>query len=131
MKKVKLSEDSYNKLKTKLINEITYGTVDDAYGRSETLFGNVRSSFQDFYSDLMDAFVQDGWDGRREQNPYLVKIKELADQIMDILNKKSTQQDNFLDTMQSFDREKFHNEGDEDYIEDTEMNYLRKNYPQK
>ena len=38
MKTVKLSEESYNKLKDRLINEISYGMVDRAYDRANDLF---------------------------------------------------------------------------------------------
>ena len=55
MKTIKLSEESYNKLKNKLINEISYGTVDHAYNRANDLFWEVRSTFEDFYSALDDA----------------------------------------------------------------------------
>lgn len=130
MRKIKLSEESYNKLKNKLINEISYRTVDKAYYRSETLFSDVKKAFEDFYSALSDAFFQDGNDGRRQQNPYLVKIKELSEQIYDILKHKSIQQDNFYDTINGIDNEKFYNsdDGENNEIDDMELNYLRNKF---
>ena len=35
MKKINLSEESYNKLKKRLIDEISYGVVDKTYDESE------------------------------------------------------------------------------------------------
>ena len=49
MKTVKLSEESYNKLKDRLINEISYGTVDHAYDRANDLFWEIVGEFFVFY----------------------------------------------------------------------------------
>ena len=133
MKTITLNEKSYNKLKKRLVSEISYGTVDHAYDRSDDIFWEARSAFEDFYIALDDAINKVKYEsGNEEQtsNPYLNKIKKCADIIDDIFRQKKLQQDNFLDATQSFDREKFYNnEDNEDYIEDTEMNYLRKKYP--
>jgi hypothetical protein len=64
MKTVKLSEESYNKLKNRLINEISYGTVDHAYDRANDLFWEVRSTFEDFYSALDEAMFKAKYDSR-------------------------------------------------------------------
>jgi hypothetical protein len=132
MKTITLNEKSYNKLKKRLVSEISYGTVDRAYDRSETLFGDVRNCFQDFYTALSSALIQDRWDGRREQNPYIVKIKELADQIYAILNKKSNQQSKFFDaTTDGVDHNKFYDSDDAENndIDDMDLRYLQNNYP--
>ncbi len=135
MKTVKLSEESYNKLKNKLINEISYGTVDHAYDRANDLFWEVRSTFENFYSALDDAMFNvkyDSRDGEQTINPYLEKIKGCADIIYDILNKKKEQQDKFFDaTIGKVDHNKFFKsgEGQENNIDDMDLNYLQKKFP--
>ena len=135
MKTVKLSEESYNKLKDRLINEISYGTVDHAYDRSNGLFWEVRSTFEDFYSALDEAMFKakyDSREGEQTSNPYLEKIKGYADIIYDMLNKKKEQQDKFFDaTTSKVDHNKFFksDEGQENDIDDMDLNYLQKNFP--
>ena len=132
MRKVNLSEEAYNKLKSKLINEISYGTVSNAYDRSDDLFWELRTSFEDFQNALADAIYKDREDGRSEQNPYLVKIKELSEPIYDILVKKRDQQDKFFDaTTDGVDHDAFFKspDADENELEDMDLNYLQKNYP--
>lgn len=135
MKTIKLSEESYNKLKNKLINEISYGTVDHAYNRANDLFWEVRSTFEDFYSALDDAMFNakyDSHDGEQTRNPYLEKIKGCADIIYDILNKKRDQQDKFFDaTTGKIDHDKFwkSEESQENDIDDMDLNYLQKKFP--
>jgi predicted nucleic acid-binding protein len=58
MKTITLNEKSYNKLKKRLVNEISYGTVDRAYDRSDDIFWEARSAFEDFYSALDDAIYK-------------------------------------------------------------------------
>lgn len=134
MKTIKLSEESYNKLKNKLINEISYGTVDHAYDRANDLFWEVRSTFEDFYSALDDAMLNvkyDSRDGEQTRNPYLEKIKGCADIIYDMLNKKRDQQDKFFDaTTGKIDHDKFwkSEESQENDIDDMDLNYLQKNF---
>lgn len=135
MKTIKLSEESYNKLKNKLINEISYGTVDHAYNRANDLFWEVRSTFEDFYSALDDAMFNakyDSRDGEQTRNPYLEKIKGCADIIYDILNKKRDQQNKFFDaTTGKIDHDKFwkSEERQENDIDDMDLNYLQKKFP--
>ena len=135
MKTIKLSEESYNKLKNKLINEISYGTVDHAYNRANDLFWEVRSTFEDFYSALDDAMFNakyDSREGEQTSNPYLEKIKGCADIIYDMLNRKRDQQDKFFDaTTGNVDHNKFFKseEGQENDIDDMDLNYLQKKFP--
>jgi len=135
MKTVKLSEESYNKLKNKLINEISYGTVDHAYDRANDIFWEVRSTFENFYSALGDAMFNvkyDSRDGEQTRNPYLEKIKGYADIIYDMLNKKKEQQDKFFDaTIGKVDHNKFFksDEGQENNIDDMDLGHLQRNYP--
>lgn len=135
MKTVKLSEESYNKLKDRLINEISYGTVDHAYDRSNGLFWEVRSTFEDFYSALDEAMFKakyDSREGEQTSNPYLEKIKGCADIIYDMLNRKKDQQDKFFDaTTRKVDYDKFwkSEEGQEKDIDDMDLGHLQRNYP--
>jgi hypothetical protein len=135
MKTVKLSEESYNKLKDRLINEISYGTVEHAYDRINDIFWEVRSTFEDFYSALGDAMFKakyDSREGEQTSNPYLEKIKGCADIIYDILNRKKEQQDKFFDaTTGKVDHNKFFksDESQENDIDDMDLNYLQKNFP--
>ena len=135
MKTVKLSEESYNKLKNKLINEISYGTVEHAYDRANDLFWEIRSTFEDFYSALDEAIFKTKYDSREEEqtsNPYLEKIKGYADIIYDMLNKKKEQQNKFFDaTTGKVNHDKFwkSEESQENDIDDMDLNYLQKNFP--
>lgn len=129
MKKVRLSEESYNKLKERLINEISYGTVDRAYDRSDELFYEIMSRFDDFYNALEEALITAKYN---KENPYLNKLKELADPIKDILDRKKKQQDNFFDaTTRKVDVGKFFNSDDanDKSIDDMDLRYLQDNYP--
>lgn len=135
MKKVKLSEESYNKLKESLINEISYGTVDRAYRRSGDIFFNVQSAFEEFYNTLTDVLYNVQYEsGEDEQtsNPYLNQIREYADAIYDIFNKKMDQRDKFFDaTTKKIDHDKFwkSEDGQENDIDDMDLNYLQKKFP--
>ena len=137
MKTVKLSEESYNKLKNRLVNEISYGTVDRAYDRANDLFWDVKSQFEDFYNTLEDAIYKARYENHNkvnygESNPYLEKIKELAEPIYDILKKKKNQQDKFFDaTTDGVNRRKFYDspDGEENDIDDMDLRYLQSNYP--
>lgn len=146
MKKVMMSEASYNKLKERLlenkfdsINEISYGTVDKAYNRTNELFNDVRTSFEDFYNSLTNAIWNAKHNDRNannygESNPYLEKIKQMAEPIYDILVKKREQQEKFFDaTTDSVDYNKFYDspEGQENDIDDMELQYLHQNYSKK
>jgi hypothetical protein len=135
MKTVKLSEESYNKLKKSLVNEISYGVVDRAYNRSDDLFWGVYTSFEDFYESLNEAIFNaknDSREGEQTSNPYLEKIKGCADIIRDILTKKKNQQDKFIDnTTSKIDHRKFYDSPDaeENDIDDMDLNYLQKKFP--
>jgi hypothetical protein len=131
MKTVNLSEEAYNKLKDKLVNEISYGTVDKSFYKSEELFGRVKSSFDDFYGYVEDAINRDMWGGKRDYNPYLLKIKKLADIIGDIISNKIEQQNRFSDETNSVDSIKFYDSEDAENndIDDMELRYLQDKYP--
>jgi hypothetical protein len=146
MKKVMMSEDSYNKLKERIlegkfdsINEISYGTVDKAYDRSDELFNDVINSFNDFYETLKDAIWKSKYDDENNRfygkvNSYLEKIMQMAEPIDDILCKKMSQQNKFFDaTTGSVDHNKFYDssDGQENDIDDMELQYLHQNYPKK
>lgn len=135
MKTITLSEESYDKLKKRLVNEISYGTVDHAYDRANDLFLEVRTSFEDFYSVLDDAILKTKYEsreGEQTSNPYLEKVKRYADVIYDILAKKRDQQDKFFDaTTRGVDHNKFYDSDDAENndIDDMDLRYLQKNYP--
>ena len=119
MKKVKLSEESYKKL----VNEISYGSVERAYDKSDDLFYEIGSAFKNFYNVLS---MQD------DSNPYIVKIKQLSEEIYGILSRKEKQQDNFFNaTTGKVDHRKFNDsvDGDNYDINDMDLNYLQNNYP--
>lgn len=135
MKTFILNEKSYNKLKKRLVNEISYGTVDHAYNRSNDIFWEARSAFEDFYSALNDAIYKVKYEsGNDEQtsNPYLNKIKKYADVIDDIFRQKKLQQDKFFDaTTRGVDYNKFYDSDDAENndIDDMDLRYLQNNYP--
>ena len=82
MKKVKLSEESFNKLKSKLVNEVTVGDA----------FYDVRTSFEDFWAALNNSIIEsregEGYDGTPKYNPFLLKIKEYVEPVYDMLNQE-------------------------------------------
>ena len=123
MKKINLNEESYNKLKNRIINEISYGTVDKAYNKSSDMFDGLKSSFDDFYTMLNEVLVDN-------ENPYLDSIKEHADEILDILERKSDQQRNFFNATNSVDSKKFYDskEGEDNDMYDMDLRYLQDNY---
>ena len=134
MKKITLKEESYNRLKKSLVNEISYGLVNKAYDRSERLFNDVIDSFKTFYETLEEAIIESKSSARHmdgELNPYLMKIKGLSEQINDILLKKEAQKDEFNDAVDSVDVNKFDDseEGENNNIDDMDFRYLQNNYP--
>lgn len=134
MKKIKLSEGSYDKLKEKLVNEISYGTVDRAYNRSDDLFYDVYTSFEDFYMALDDAMFNakhESREGEQTSNPYLEKVREYADIIRDILYKKKLQGERFSNATSSVDFDKFWRSKDsrKNDIDDMDLTYLQRKYP--
>ena len=107
-------------------------------------------NYDEFYNSLSDSLKNgvrpsDGI-GYSRQNPYLSKIEMLADQLKDtlesaeniaseiesIVNKKTAQRRNFSNETNNIDYDKYNrdtNNPDEfNYIEDNEMDFLRKNY---
>lgn len=130
MKKINLNEKAYNRL----VNEISYGTVDNAYRRSMDIFSDAQSAFEEFYNALTDALYNVQYEsGEYEQtsNPYLNKIKEHADAIYDIFNQKMNQRDKFFDaTTNKVNHNKFWNseEGQDNDIDDMDLTYLQKKY---
>ena len=117
-KRVKLTEKQVRNA----INEISYGTVDDASNISDNIFWEMETSFQDFYDTV--KYNAD------ESNPYVKKIKEYADAIREILFKKSLQRKNFDIERNKFDYNKFYNDKDapEDYA-NLELKDLQNKYP--
>ena len=126
MKKVKLSEESFNKLKNKLVNEVSHGMVDRASHTSDNIFYDLESAFDDFYQLVR-------YNDHRE-NPYIKKIAEYAEAIEDIFLKKSNQRRNFDQELNKFDYEKFYDDKDkpeeweEDY-DDLDLRMLQNKYP--
>lgn len=121
MKKVNLSEQAYNKL----INEISYGLVDKSDDVHYEIFYEMKSAFSDFYDTV--KYNAD------TNNPYVKKIKEYADAIKAILDKKEDQARNFGDELNKFDREKFYGDKErpeemEDY-DNVDLRYLQQKYP--
>ena len=118
MKTINLSEEAYNKL----VNEISYGKVQDASDESEHIFYDMSIAFQDFYDTVKY--------NPRTTNPYVQKIKFYADAINDILTKKVSQQTNFNKELGKFDYNKFYENGEEEPDYDgLDLKYLQQNYP--
>lgn len=126
MRKVTLSEESYKRLKDNLINEISYGTVQAAKDKSDSLFYEVRTSFEDFMAALKQSMIGEGND-----NPYLRKIASLSNEISTILYKKMDQENNFNDELDKVNDMDFYNseEGEENDIDDIDLRHLQGNYP--
>jgi len=119
--------------------------------------GSVLSSIEEansYYEDYYESLVENLRNGMRtidgvgyqSQNPYLAKIERLSEQLKEnlssaediareienIFNKKDKQRDNFSDETNKIDYDKFYDDNDDpditNYIEDNEMDFLRKNY---
>ena len=107
MKTIKLGENSYERLKSTLINEISVGLVDNANRVSDKIFWHLKSAFDSFYSELEDTMFNLRWnmeDNQMKSNPYISKIKEYADVIQEILDKKDGSNDkNWLDIVKDYD----------------------------
>ena len=123
MKKIKMTEESYKNLKNKIINEIKYGTMDNAFRRSDELFGQLSFKFESFYNSLRDTLNDN-------DNPYLDKIYELSSQIKDIFKNKESQQYKFNDEISDIDVNKFYDSDDAENneIDDFELSYLKNKY---
>lgn len=82
MKKVKLSEESFNRLKNKIVNETTVGES----------FYDVRTSFEDFWATLNNSIIEsseyDSYDDTPRYNQYLMKIKEYVEPVYNMLNQE-------------------------------------------
>lgn len=93
-----MSEQSFNVIRDR-VNEISNRVIDDAYDRSDDLFYQVRYSFEEF-RDMVDYVIgrveRDSENGEQKSNPYLNRIKELVDEIEEILLKKKRQQKKFF-----------------------------------
>lgn len=126
MKKVKLKEESYNKL----VNEISHGLVDKASNMSDRLFWDLGAKFDDFYDAVKEKYET------YDTNPYIRQIRGYADAIFDILMKKSNQRRNFDKELNKFDYNKFYDdmekpeEWEEDY-DDLDLRMLQDKYPKK
>lgn len=135
MKKIKLEEDSYKRLKSALINEISVGLVDNANRVSDKIFWRVKSKFDSFYDELEETISNLMWemdDNQMKSNPYISKIKEYADAIKVILDKKAAQGERFYDETDKIDNRKFYDsltDDSDEYLEDMELRDAQKKFP--
>lgn len=135
MKTIKLGENSYERLKSTLINEISVGLVDNANRVSDKIFWHLKSAFDSFYSELEDTMFNLRWnmeDNQMKSNPYISKIKEYADAIQEILDKKAAQGEKFYDETDKIDHRKFYDSLTDDsdgYLEDMELRDAQKKFP--
>ena len=126
MKTVNLSEEAYNKLKDKLVNEVSHGLVDRASSKSDRTFWNLETLFDDLYDAI--RFESD------DTNPYIKQIRQHAEAIADIFLKKSNQRRNFDSELNKFDYKKFYDdtekpeEWEEDY-DNLDLRMLQNKYP--
>lgn len=122
MKKVTINENSYNKL----INEITYGKVNDTNNASRNLFHDITMLFNKFKRDVEDVTYE--YDG---ENPYLNDVLKYIGQIGDILDKKQMQRDNIDNELNKVDLGKFNDDpsvNDFDEHNERELRDLQRNY---
>ncbi len=67
-----------------------------------------------------------------KSNPYISKIKEYADAIKAILDKKAAQGERFYDETDKIDNEKFYDsltDDSDEYLEDMELRDAQKKFP--
>lgn len=122
MKKVTINENSYNKL----INEITYGKVNDTNNASRNLFHHITMLFNKFKRGVEDVTYD--YDG---ENPYLNDVLKYIGQIGDILDKKQMQRDNIDNELNKVDLGKFNDDpsvNDFDEHNERELRDLQRNY---
>lgn len=122
MKKVTINENSYNKL----INEITYGKVNDTNNASKNLFHDITMLFNKFKRGVEDVTYD--YDG---ENPYLNDVLKYIGQIGDILDKKQMQRDNIDNELNKVDLGKFNDDpsvNDFDEHNERELRDLQRNY---
>ena len=122
MKKVTINENSYNKL----INEITYGKVNDTNNASRNLFHDITMLFNKFKRGVEDVIYD--YDG---ENPYLNDVLKYIGQIGDILDKKQMQRDNIDNELNKVDLGKFNDDpsvNDFDEHNERELRDLQRNY---
>lgn len=122
MKKVTINENSYNKL----INEITYGKVNDTNNASRNLFHDITMLFNKFKRGVEDVTYE--YDG---ENPYLNDVLKYIEQIGDILDKKQMQRDNIDNELNKVDLGKFNDDpsvNDFDEHNERELRDLQRNY---
>ena len=122
-KVIKINEDSFNRLfNNNPVNEISYGTVDNASNKSDDIFTEMRWAFNEFYDTVKyNADVN---------NPYVQEIMAYANAIQDILINKTNQRDNFNNELGKFDYKKFHDEGGDDY-KGEDLRTLQTKYPKE
>lgn len=125
MKTIRMTEESYNRLRKNAVNEIRYGTVDDATRKSWRLFNDVWYTFTEFYDELYK--VIEGPSYGDEPNSYIEQIKGHADAINEVLRRKMRQQGNFRNSSKFDHNRYFDDGGDNPYDED--LGYLRDKYP--
>ena len=122
MKKVTINENSYNKL----INEITYGKVNDTNNASRNLFHDITMLFNKFKRGVEDVTYD--YDG---ENPYLNDVLKYIGQIGDILDKKQMQRDNIDNERNKVELGKFNDDpsvNDFDEHNERELRDLQRNY---
>lgn len=122
MKKVTINENSYNKL----INEITYGKVNDTNNASRNLFHDITMLFNKFKRGVEDVTYD--YNG---ENPYLNDVLKYIGQIGDILDKKQMQRDNIDNELNKVDLGKFNDDpsvNDFDEHNERELRDLQRNY---
>ena len=122
MKKVTINENSYNKL----INEITYGKVNDTNNASRNLFHDITMLVNKFKRGVEDVTYD--YDG---ENPYLNDVLKYIGQIGDILDKKQMQRDNIDNELNKVDLGKFNDDpsvNDFDEHNERELRDLQRNY---
>lgn len=125
MKTIRMTEESYNRLRKNAVNEIRYGTVDDAAIRSGKVFNNVWYKFTEFYEALTDMF--DELCNNGECNITIENVLDHANAIEEILKRKMKQQYNFRNSSKFDHNRYFDDGGDNPYDED--LGYLRDKYP--
>lgn len=134
MKKVKLNENSYKRLRSALMNEISVGTVNNASQRLDTIFYHLSNAFDAFYGELEEAIYTVRWESNENEmktNPHLDKIKEYADAIQAILDTKMKQGEKFQSEVEKIDGKKFYNSEDSknNYLDDVELRDAQNKFP--
>lgn len=117
-RKPEVAESKINRIIKRVINEVKYGTIENAEQKSEYF-----SEILEKVDNLIDDIKSFDTNGRM-----MGDALKHAQAIKSILQRKTSQHRNFKDNLEDVDIEKFENDFEDEDITNQEMSFLRRNY---